>query len=681
MQRAFRLRGGSVWGTFGAMASPTAARARTDTPRDASPRRRPPSSQRPLLERHGWIAPLLLLLLVFAAYSNSFRVPFLYDDIGAIPENSTIRRLSHLGQVLSPPRDTSVAGRPMLNLTFAVNYAVSGLEVWSYHLLNILIHAGAGLALYGLVRRTLTTPRLRGRFASAASPLALVTALLWTLHPLQTESVTYIVQRAEALVGFFYLFLFYCVVRAATAANAARARGWYAAAVVTGFFGMASKEVMATAPLLLLLYDRTFLAGTFRQALGARRWLYGALALGWVQVALVTLGARTASAGFSYQGVTPLEYARSQFGVILHYLCLSVWPHPLVFHYEWPVAGSLPAIAAAGAVVLGLAAASLAALRARPESGFCGLWFFLILAPSSSIVPIADLAYEHRMYLSLAAVMVLLVTGGDALLCRAAGARGRQVGAALAAVVIAAFAILTFARNRDYTSAVAIWQDTVAKRPDNYKAHYNLAFHLEREGRIGEAERHYREALRVRPGEREALNSLGMLLAHTGRTEEGIQCLMQALEGAPDPAETHMNLGVVKGLQGRDEEAVSHYAAALQARPGLATAHYNMANALLRLGRPAEAARNFEDALRLKPDLVPARMNLAGMHMTEGRFGEAAGHFRMVLETQPDNHKAHYGLAMALLNLGDKAAARRHVETALRIRPDFEPARLALGGM
>ncbi|MBA2670396.1 MAG: tetratricopeptide repeat protein [Gemmatimonadetes bacterium] len=632
-----------------------------------------------------WLAPFIIVAAAFGVYGNSFSVPFLYDDIGSIPENSSIRHLGNLGQALSPPRDSSVAGRPILNLSFAVNYAISGLNVWSYHLFNILIHAGAGLALYGVVRRTFLTGRLRAKFGDAASALALITTLLWLVHPLQTESVTYIVQRAEALVGLLYLLLFYCVIRGTEAAGdqqmnqlPRRATAWYGAAVLVCMTGMGSKEVMATAPVLLLLYDRTFLAGTFRKTWKLRRWLYGALALTWIIVPLVTIGARSASAGFSYQGVTPFEYARSQFGIILHYLRLSVWPHPLVFHYGWPVAGSTTGILAAGVVVLGAVAATFWAVRYRPALGFCGMWFFLILAPTSTIVPIADLAYEHRMYLPLAAVIVLLVAGGNELLRRMGGVHGTRIGAATAVLMIVTSGALSAVRNRDYAGPVAIWTDTVAKRPDNYKAQYNLAWHLERSGRVDEAVRHYRAAVEIRPEEREALNALGMLLARSGRADEGIGFLQMALDGSSDPAETHMNLGLIRGMQGRPQEAIFHYQEALRVKPDLATAHFNMANALLDMKREEEAAQHYGEALRIKPDFAAAHLNLASTLAQRGRIGEAVEHFRKALETQPDNHRAHFGVAMALLQGNRPEDARRHLEQALRIRPDFEPARQAL---
>ena len=155
----------------------------------------------------------VLTLAALGAYWNSFNVPLLLDDKSAISDNSSIRHLERIGDVLSPPPTGATAARPLLNLSFALDYAGGGLSVRGYHAGNLLIHICAGLALLGIVRRTLLWPRLRHRYGDAALPLAAAAALLWTLHPLQTESVTYISQRAESLMGLFYLLTLYCFIR------------------------------------------------------------------------------------------------------------------------------------------------------------------------------------------------------------------------------------------------------------------------------------------------------------------------------------------------------------------------------------------------------------------------------------------------------------------------------------
>jgi protein O-mannosyl-transferase len=179
-------------------------------------------------------------------------------------------------------------GRPVVNLSLALNYALGGSNVWGYHALNLAIHIIlAGLTLFGVVRRTLLRPALRERFSPSAARLALVVAVLWTAHPLQTEAVTYVSQRCESLMGLFYLLTLYCFVRGA---DSQRCGWWFTLSVVACLLGMATKEVMVTAPLLVLLYDRTFVTGSFRKAWTRHRRLYLSLAGTWLLLGYLMAG-------------------------------------------------------------------------------------------------------------------------------------------------------------------------------------------------------------------------------------------------------------------------------------------------------------------------------------------------------------------------------------------------------
>ena len=215
-----------------------------------------------------------------------------FDDRPAIVENATIRDLGNLRAVLSPPADvgSSANSRPLVNLSLALNYAAGGLDPTGYHAVNIALHALAALALFGVVRRTCLRPRLAECLGPVALPLALATALAWAVHPLQTETVACVIQRTEGLVGLLYLFAAYALVRAADegAAPATR-RAWAVAVVAACLLGVFMKELIGTAPVVLFLFDRTFLAGSFRTAWRARRGLWLALAATWLPLAWVVL--------------------------------------------------------------------------------------------------------------------------------------------------------------------------------------------------------------------------------------------------------------------------------------------------------------------------------------------------------------------------------------------------------
>jgi Tfp pilus assembly protein PilF len=433
----------------------------------------------------------LLVAAVVAAYANSFLGPFVFDDVNSIVENPSIRHLRSW-RVLAAPSDAITAvGRPVLNVSLAINYAIGGLNVWDYHAANLAIHVLGALALFGVVRRTLLLPALAERLGRASRALALVVALLWALHPLQTESVTYIVQRAEAIVSLFYLLTLYCVLRGVTSS---RGRAWYAAATAACGLGMASKEIMVSAPLIVLLYDRTFVCGSFREALRRRKGLYLGLSATWALLALLVYlsHGRGESAGFN-MGMTVWEYARTQFGCIVHYLRLAFWPAPLILDYGTDVADTAAQIVPCAVAVGLLLTATATALIRWPRWGFLGAWFFAILAPTSTVVPIvSQVEAEHRMYLPLAAVVTLGVLGAYAGLrlgCRRfarAGASAPQTPSpwrrrAAGAIVLAAAAALgcaTWQRNQDYRSAMAILKDTLDKCPSNFRVRAAYAAEL-----------------------------------------------------------------------------------------------------------------------------------------------------------------------------------------------------------
>src|ERR1700690_3677086 len=273
----------------------------------------------------GWVAALgaTLAAAAAAAYSGTFAVPMVFDDRDSILSNPTLR---HLVSAFFPPAESTVGGRPLLNVTLALNHAVSGTEVWSYHATNLAIHVLAGLTLLGILRRALAP-----RGERQALLVAFSAALLWTLHPLQTESVTYIIQRAESLMGLLYLLTLYCFIRGAERQGPGP---WFILSIGACLLGMATKEVMASAPLIVLLYDRTFIAGSFSEAWRRRRGVYAGLAATWLLLGFLILSAhgRGGTAGLG-SGVSWWSYALTQFPAIVHYLRLSLLPHPLVLDY------------------------------------------------------------------------------------------------------------------------------------------------------------------------------------------------------------------------------------------------------------------------------------------------------------------------------------------------------------
>ena len=654
------------------------------------------------------VAGGLIAAAAFAAYHNSFSGPFVLDDIRSIAENPTLRSLWPLQGPLHPPQgDLTVNGRPLLNLSLAVNYRLSGLQVWSYHALNLAIHALAGLTLFGLARRTL--PLLA----------AFALALLWTVHPLQTESVTYIIQRAESLMGLWYLLTLYCFVRGAERRRAGPAPafdGWWAASFLACLAGMATKEDMASAPVIVFLYDRTFISGSFREAWRRHARVFLALGGTWLLLALLMLGtggSRGHSVGFGL-GISAADHVLTQVRAVAIYLRLALWPHPLIFDYGTAVVTTPSLVVPAALLVAAITVGTLVALARWPAWGFLGAWFWAVLAPSSLLPVTTQPIAEHRMYLPLAAVLAALVVVLYAFVEKLA--RDSRVRTALflalAGPAAVACCALTLRRNEAYRSAVALWSDNLAKRPFSPRAHRNLGTVLLAAGRPGpalaefatalradsgdvealknegsaldalgrrpEAIAAYAEAVRLKPDYAEARSDLGLVLLKAGETREAAAQFEAALLTNPHQALAHFGLGSILARAGRDPEAVAHFEASLAARADSAEAHNNLANALMRTGRTREALPHYHEAVRLRPGYADAHFNFGNALVETGRLEEAEAEYRQALAAEPRFAEAENNLGNVLLQRGRPAEARPHFEAALRLDPRLAEARASL---
>jgi tetratricopeptide (TPR) repeat protein len=555
-----------------------------------------------------WL-PWIVVAGGLLAYANSGSGPFIFDDSHGILNNPSIRHLWPLTQSLVAPPDSGMAGRPVVNLTFAINYALGGLDVRGYHAVNLAIHLLAGLVLLGIVRRTAE----RCQPATDNTWLAGAVALLWVLHPLQTETVDFISERTEGLMGLFLLLTLYAAIRSFDSPRPAR---WQWTAVAACGLGMGCKEVMVAAPLLVWLYDYMFVTGSPSRSLRQRPQLYVGLALTWLMLPILMAGVTVhAKMGEGLDYFTPWEYAKMQCTILVHYLRLVFWPHPLVIDYDdWPRVASLWSIIPQGALIIGLLILSAWGTYRRRWWGFLGAWFFLILAPTSSFLPLAtEVAAERRMYLPLAAVLVPVVV---------ALGRSRKL---VVPVLAIGLGILTWQRNTDYRTAESIWRDTVAKRPNNGRALVNLA----------------------------------ALLFESGDSAEAVQFYDRALVLNPKNAEAQYNLGIVLAAQNQPADALPHFQQAAALAPTSSAAQYVLGVNLAHLGRLPEAEAALREALRLEPGSYKAILQLGLVLANEHRLREALPYFQEAAHQRPDDEEARRVLAAAVHDLAQTNAVSR----------------------
>ena len=588
---------------------------------------------------------LVLGVAVFLVYFPAARGPFIFDDSVTIVENPSIRQLWPLlgSGPLNPPERNPVHGRPLVNLSLAVDYHFGGLDPFGYRIAHIVVHFLSATLLWAILAATLRLDCFQGRFDRVAEPLSFAAALVWALHPVNTESVVYVTQRTELMMGMFYLATLYLSIRYWFAARTAARTIWLLLATLACASGMLSKEMMASAPAMVLLFERTFIAGSFRRAFG-RSWpLYVGLALAWVPVlALNYDGPRTPGAGLG-MGATAHEWWFTQAQVLFLYLKLAVWPWPLVIHYEIPylrtVAEAWPWLLTTGLLAIG----TTVLVWRRWAVGYVAVWFFAVLSPTLLIPLVGETVAERRMYVPLAAIVPLLIAGGYVVhqrvwrsVARRAGResiRGGPVAVFSVATIALAvgFGCLSSRRVAAYRDGLSIWQDAVVHQPHDPIIQFNLGTLLAEAGQVREAIGHLEEAARLAPGPAvwydgmlryRAHYNLARALEGSARPQDAVEQYRTALRFRPDDAASHYNLARLLEDAGRAQEAVEHYRQAIAARPDFSTARANLGILLIGAGHTREAIENFEAALRLQEDSANY-VNLATAYSMANRVAEA----------------------------------------------------------
>lgn len=648
-----------------------------------------------------FFATALLSLAVIAAYWNSLGGDFLYDDSAWVVNNPAIRKLWPLSDVVNPPANLGVNGRPLVSISFALSYALSGNRPLGYHAVNILIHVGASLALFALLRVTVRREPLRRWLGPSAETAAFVAALLWSLQPLNTIVVSYIAQRSESLMALFYLLTLYTFARG----RETQRGGWLAASALCCLAGMCCKESMATAPLVVLLYDWAFFGSGFRAALRRHPRYFATLAATWILLGWLMIGLGKRGVGFE-SDITPWTYALTQTKAIVTYLRLAVWPSILVVDRGVGVFHSLLEAAPYLAVLLTIAGLVALAARGRRAVAFAGLAVAIILAPSSSFVPIVFQPIgENRAYLPAAIIISALVVAAFAQI-------GRRfvLGAGL---IAAGFFTATVARNRTFRSEITLWSHMTALQPQNPRGHYNLGVALDRLGRTAEAMPLYAHTVELDPRYAKAHSNLGALQLQRGLRSEAIASSRRALELDPNSVEAHTNLATAYTQLERFDEAIAHYRHAVTLAPHLGVPHRLFGQTLLKAGRLDEAARELNSAIEIDPndadalhslgiaayqlkdyataarafqaavaqvpDSVPALNNFSAALLALGRYPDALTIAQRALKLQPENADVHFNVGSALLALRRFAEAAVSFEIAIRGNPQQAEAHNDLG--
>jgi tetratricopeptide (TPR) repeat protein len=625
----------------------------------------------------GWhvLAVVLIVAVVGSGYGNSLHGEFHLDD-----QNFTSDRTLHLRE-LSPASLIKAAwhGRPVASVTFALNYYWGEHRVLGYHVVNVAIHAATALAFYAFLLLLFRLPCARDTVRELRAPLALGAALLWASHPVQTQAVTYIVQRMTSLAALFYLLALIAYLRGRETSGRARVFWWLGAAA-SGALALGSKEIAATLPFALLLIEWGLFDTDRRSA--RRLMATGLLLIPIIGVAVLVVHDQTGASFWkqltthrsTIQHFSVTEHLLTEGRVIVHYLTLLVWPHPsrLTFDYDFSISRGLfdpPTTGLSWFLILGAIAGGFALRRRAPLAAFAVLWFFLQLAIESSVIPI-DLVFEHRLYLPSMGPAILAALAGAWAWRRWADSRRQFAPVVAAAVIVTVWTGWTIQRNRVWATEFSLWTDTVAKAPSNPRAMSSLAVAYRDLGELDRAVALLQEATRANPGFHHGFGQLGVALLDRGDLEPALEAFQRAHALDPTDAQDTYHLGVVYQKLGRPDDAERAYKDTIRLKPEDAEAHNNLGAVYQEKGRWDDALAEYQTAARLDPALPQAHYGMGRVFEHQGRAADAIRAYQATIRHNPRHVDAHIALAGLYLARGDKAEAIDTFEAALRLAPD-----------
>jgi protein O-mannosyl-transferase len=587
---------------------------------------------------------LIILILGILIYSNTFNIPFAFDDITSISNNSIIKDVRHIID-----QQNIYNNRLVGYLTFALNYEMHELNVAGYHIFNLLIHLLNALLVYWLMMLTFKTPYasfyLRNNVLRTSDPyrwIPLFTALLFVSHPIQTQAVTYIVQRFASLTTLFYLVSMVTYIKARCSDPLKKVRyAFFAASIISAVLAMRTKEIAFTLPVMVFLYEFIFFQANIK-----KRMLYLFLLLPLLLTMLIIpvsmMLTKNGSAGV--RGIDELtmmagsvdvsrwDYLNTQFRVIVTYISLLFFPINQNLDYDYPIYRTFftPPVFLSFFVLWGVFCSGIYLLYRSYKSGqencfwyrliaFGIFWFFVTLSVESSFIPIMDVIFEHRLYLPSVGFFIAIMSGIVFIYVGSANKAKviAKVFIPLMILIVISLSMTAYARNMVWSDEVTLWEDVVKKSPDKIRPHYNLGTAYQEQGRLDEAVKEYQTAINLQPDLVEPHYNLGLVYRTQGRLDEAVSEYQTAVKLRPDHADAHNNLGVVYQKQGRLYDAIKEYRTAINLQPDHAKAHNNLGTAYYDQGHLDDAIKEYQIAINLA--YADARSNLALAYQSKSR--------------------------------------------------------------
>lgn len=652
-----------------------------------------------------WWAPLLFILLGFAAYSNTFGVTPRFDDSIFIFDRIQVRDLARIwteGDLF----------RKIPYLTFALNYRWTGQTVWSWHLVNLVLHILTTCFVYGIARTIWRSPALqKSPLSTYAAILPVFTGLLFLCHPIQTSAVTYIYQRMIVIATLFHAAAIYGYLRARVDGR----RRFWLLALSASVLAVFTKQVNMTLPLTLLFTEIAFcsdsLTGFFKR--GVRFLPFAAVPAAlyfWVmKIDLTRLSFDMLKRLYPLNINSEMswhDWVLTQINVMRTYLRLLVFPMNQTLDYDYPVAKSWsePGVWVSLATIFFTVALGVWCWR-RYRAVSWGI-FFMAAVLALEFFAIRDIIFEHRLYLPMLGFAVAV----PPLTAAIVGDRRRLK--ILVVALVAALAVAAFARNAVWADEEKFWLEGIRHSPNKGRPYYSLGVYyalrgeharavplyqravqiwpgfadaysnlgksLEETGHVDQAIFYYARALELDPTLPEALNNYGSALVRSGRQVEAREIYKKAMGYKPDNFEAMSNMGSTYAQLGEYGEAEKWYRRSIQTNPLHAPAHSNLASILFRRNDYAGAEASSLEAIRLDPNYFEARFNLATLYVKTGELAKAEAEYLQAIRIRPDYYEGHNNLGTLLAGKREFSRAEEHFKKAVLLNPSYKDAAVNL---
>lgn len=656
---------------------------------------KPMNIQIPMISRkHHFFCLLLLGLIIIIAYSRTFQVPFVFDDFHSIVDKSRIRDFFSF---LSP--NALTYPRPLTDLTFALNYRIGGLEILGFHIVNTLIHIFNAWLVYmiSMVLFTrlgsndlLSEDKKSSEGSNFPIIAAFAAALFFALHPMQTQAVTYIVQRYTSLSAFFSLLCIWLFLQARLRMEETNQPCqskifdpvvilFMCTSLVCAVSAFLSKQTAAMLPGLIILLELIL----FKKSLFARKraaltiipilflfiffvaYSSGALR-GEISLSslLEDVGVKT----METRDISRWTYLITQFSVIVLYIRMIVLPYGQNIDHMYPFTEyfwNVQTLFSIG-LILGIIVLAFYAYRKKPLITLAVGWFFIALSVESSIIPIRDAMFEHRMYLPMFGPALIF---GLMIFYAAEKINKKAFVWLLAGCLILILGITTVVRNEVWRDPVKLWKDSIQKNPYNFRAWTNLGQVQLAKNDIPAAEKSFRYSLKLRSQNSQAMGNLGIALARQGKFKEAIPYLKRALETMPESFDFHYNLGVTYGVSGKYDEAIEHYRKALKIRPDHLLSLMNLSVELGRINSFDEAEKVLSRALEISPDNVDLLINLGIIQFNLGHHDDALEKMLRAEKIKPDSSEIMTNLGIIHYRMGNSKEALQYLGKAVQLDP------------